>query len=304
MASLKSLVKDFRGEIISGEAWVAVWKDGRGWEAKAFYPESGSYEYGYKFSRYDYEEMMTIASADHKAVCVNGYHTAEYYDSADTEVLWRLGELPLNEIEDKILYFYEARFKLLKGDFLDGFVCPPETEKKYNVYGKMYTIEELREGYETITGIAYDDLTCYEKPLSDEEVYEYMLETLREKEDPQGDVLKRNGLDSWHDETFPYRMLDRMRLDCEYYLGNGGRHAKHLWATDNEREHIDIMKALWERLPEDGKPEWLPYEKLLEYEEKMCSPGVDRLIADAERSCEKANNDVVASRDIEREMEG
>lgn len=52
--------------------------------------------------------------------------------------------------------------------------------KKYNIYGELYTIEELREGYETITGIAYDDLTCYDKPLTDEEIYNYLLDAMKE----------------------------------------------------------------------------------------------------------------------------
>ena len=32
------------------------------------------------------------------------------------------------------------------------------------------------------------------------------------------------------DEKFRYMLLDRMRTDCEYYLGNGGRNARDLWA--------------------------------------------------------------------------
>ena len=55
-----------------------------------------------------------------------------------------------------------------------------EENKKYNVYGEYYTIEQLREGYETITGIVYNDLKCYEKPLTDEEIYHYLLEALAE----------------------------------------------------------------------------------------------------------------------------
>lgn len=55
------------------------------------------------------------------------------------------------------------------------------SKKKYNLDGKEYTIEELREGYETITGIAYDDLTCYDKPLTDEEIYNYLKEALEEE---------------------------------------------------------------------------------------------------------------------------
>lgn len=54
-------------------------------------------------------------------------------------------------------------------------------KKKYNLNGEEYTIEELRKGYEIITGIAYDDLTCYDKPLTDEEIYNYLKETLEEE---------------------------------------------------------------------------------------------------------------------------
>ena len=71
------------------------------------------------------------------------------------------------------------------------------------------------------------------------------------------------------DKQFRYMMLDRMRMDCEYYLGNGNRFAKQLWAGDEVRQ-MAYMKALWNSFPEDGKPEWLPYEKILEYEKEMC----------------------------------
>ena len=71
------------------------------------------------------------------------------------------------------------------------------------------------------------------------------------------------------DERFPHMMLDRMRQDCEYYLGNGNRYAGHLWAG-NEKDHIAYMKEIWERFPKDKRPEWLPYDKILEYEGKMC----------------------------------
>lgn len=71
------------------------------------------------------------------------------------------------------------------------------------------------------------------------------------------------------DKQFRYMMLDRMRMDCEYYLGNGNRFAKQLWAGD-EVHQMAYMKALWNSFPEDGKPEWLPYEKILEYEKEMC----------------------------------
>lgn len=75
------------------------------------------------------------------------------------------------------------------------------------------------------------------------------------------------------DETYRYALLDRHRSDCEYYLGHGNRYPGHLWGN-NEVDHIANMKALWKSFPEDGKPEWLPYDKILEYESKMCPKAI------------------------------
>ena len=30
------------------------------------------------------------------------------------------------------------------------------------------------------------------------------------------------------------------------------------------------MKELWKELPQDGKPEWLTWDALLEYEKEIC----------------------------------
>lgn len=70
------------------------------------------------------------------------------------------------------------------------------------------------------------------------------------------------------DQTFDYRMLDRLRSDCDYYLGNNGksRHEKHLWAGNVDGQ-IKEMKRLWNGLK--VKPEWLSMEEIEEYEKKM-----------------------------------
>lgn len=67
-------------------------------------------------------------------------------------------------------------------------------------------------------------------------------------------------------QQFDYMMLSRLQRDCEYYLGYGGRHEKHLWANTVE-EHIAEMKKLWNGLIE--KPEWLSMEDILDYEKQM-----------------------------------
>lgn len=67
---------------------------------------------------------------------------------------------------------------------------------------------------------------------------------------------------------FEYQLLDRLKMDCDYYLGNGNRYAKHLWAG-NEKEQIEKMKELYNIFPEDQKPEWLTLEQIEEYEKQM-----------------------------------
>lgn len=68
--------------------------------------------------------------------------------------------------------------------------------------------------------------------------------------------------------NFRYMMLDRLRQDCEYYLGNGNRHAGHLWAH-NEVEQIENMKALWNTFEPEDRPEWLTMEQIDDYARRM-----------------------------------
>ena len=45
-----------------------------------------------------------------------------------------------------------------------------------------------------------------------------------------------------------YRLLDRLRSDCEYFLGAGNRAEKHLW-TGSVRAQIAKMRELYDTLP-------------------------------------------------------
>lgn len=65
-----------------------------------------------------------------------------------------------------------------------------------------------------------------------------------------------------------YSMLDRLKEDNEYFLGNGNREESTLWAG-NVKDQIAEMKKLWNELPKDGKPEWLSMAEIEEYEAKM-----------------------------------
>lgn len=69
-------------------------------------------------------------------------------------------------------------------------------------------------------------------------------------------------------EKFNYMMLSRLQTDVKYYLGNGRRHSKHLWAED-EQEHIKEVKKIYNWFKDDKKPEWLTWEQILEYEKEL-----------------------------------
>lgn len=66
---------------------------------------------------------------------------------------------------------------------------------------------------------------------------------------------------------FEYMLLDRMRMDCDYYLGYG-RRAVSILGGDPQK-HINEMKELWKGFPEDGKPQWLTWKEILKYEDQI-----------------------------------
>ena len=67
---------------------------------------------------------------------------------------------------------------------------------------------------------------------------------------------------------FNYMMLGRLQSDCEYFLENGQRSEKHLWAG-NVADQIKEMKKIYNKFVESEKPEWLTLEQIEDYEKEM-----------------------------------
>lgn len=65
-----------------------------------------------------------------------------------------------------------------------------------------------------------------------------------------------------------YQLLGRLQSDCEYYLNEGNRNTKRLWAG-NEVNQIRKMKEIYNSIPKDKKPKWITYEDILRYEKLM-----------------------------------
>lgn len=110
MASLKQIVKEYRDEIVDGCAWVIIYKEGRSWNAEAYWAEDGDYDNGYTFDSDAVAAMERIAKADHKAICINGYYMGFGEDFTN------------DDLANKVQWFYEGRMNQLQGDFLECFV--------------------------------------------------------------------------------------------------------------------------------------------------------------------------------------
>lgn len=65
-----------------------------------------------------------------------------------------------------------------------------------------------------------------------------------------------------------YRMLGRLKSDCEYFLGYGAGNEDALYYK-NVAAHCDAMEKLWNSFSEADKPEWLSMEDINEYRHIM-----------------------------------
>ena len=111
MASLRDTVKDYQDELRDGIAWVAVWKQGRSWNAEYFHLDMDDTLYPEDRSR-----LEEIKSIDPAAVILNGYYCGH------------LGEdMSLDELTAGVRYHYENSM-----NDIDGFIgahddrLPPE----------------------------------------------------------------------------------------------------------------------------------------------------------------------------------
>lgn len=71
-----------------------------------------------------------------------------------------------------------------------------------------------------------------------------------------------------HDSEFDYKLMDRLRSDCEYFINyfSGKGTERVLWAG-NVADQIAKMKELYDKVP--VKPEWLTMQDIQGYEYKM-----------------------------------
>lgn len=113
MAAIREIARRYNDEIQDGIAWVAIWKNGRSWEAEAFWEEGGDYDGGYFFSSDDMERMEEILKVDRKAIMINGYYTN--CGTVEDE------RVSIESVVSGIEWNYYNRYNQLFG-FFDGWV--------------------------------------------------------------------------------------------------------------------------------------------------------------------------------------
>lgn len=68
--------------------------------------------------------------------------------------------------------------------------------------------------------------------------------------------------------AYQYMLLDRIRQDCNYFLGNGNGYEPHLYGGSVEAA-CNAMEEIFFSLPDSEKPEWISLEDILEYRKEM-----------------------------------
>ncbi len=166
---------------------------------------------------------------------INDFCVAEYGSPADFSDLEKVGIAYTTVTDEEIPIQVNADLvhyrieRYLDGQFLE--------RRQYE------SLDELIQN--ELAELDFDDLIS----VSDEEL-ESIGATLEQRSDD-------------------YRLLSRLKADCDYFLGAGGRAEKHLWAG-NVREQIAKMRELYDALPE--KPEWLTMEDIDRYAQRMEPP--------------------------------
>lgn len=182
-----------------------------------------------------------------------------------------------------------------------GDACPVclDTPESFILKGKIAADEDVaeEEGIETPESEETDDTKDSDTTLDDKEEDNEKVDTdtdtdtdkedkleaseqVKESDDKLEESVKLNESKSidniiddmiHKDDTFKYQMLSRLQMDCDYFLGNGNRAEKYLWAT-NVLDHIKLMRALYNSFEDDKKPEWLTEQDIDNYEKEMSKP--------------------------------
>ena len=145
----------------------------------------------------------------------------------------------------------------------------------------MKTLELTRVGEHRMEGGLYKDkngnyyVDCHDEPKKSGVSVVYRLSPKNEIDGEPDKMIEceikiLNPLSKREERMkefkFDYMMLNRMQMDCKYY--DSAEHYNNSHAS-TIRQTIDRMKEIWNKFPEDLKPEWISLEEIEGYEKKF-----------------------------------
>lgn len=199
----------------------------------------------------------------------------KYKDIFIKDILSQYDELKsLNEDLDEIPIVDKLNFINKRTNGLPGIVNINEFIDCLNAVGKdKFMVKETKVGSNLSLADLKDEWMTlkkkgwkwYTKNIPGDFLTYYVFEKINKGENIKEDLDISN-----MDDSFKYRLLDRMRSDCEYYI-NGAKSNKHLF-MQNPQAQIKAMKDIYNSFSEKDVPEWISMEDINNYERQMCNP--------------------------------
>lgn len=123
-----------------------------------------------------------------------------------------------------------------------------------------------------VKSIGRDDLAeiLQNAVVAEQQMAQEQAEPAPEVTEPKEDVQNTEQADAQsatNDHSYEYMLLDRLRSDCEYFLGTGETAENNHLCAGNPEAQIKKMQELYDMLPE--KPEWLTQEDINQYAQQM-----------------------------------
>ena len=199
----------------------------------------------------------------------------KYKDIFIKDILSQYNELKsLNEDLDEIPVVDRLNFINKRRNGMPGITNISEFIDCLNSVGKdKFMVKETKAGSNLSLADLKDEWMTlkrkgwkwYTKNIPGDFLTYYVFEKINKGENIKEDLDISN-----MDDSFKYRLLDRMRSDCEYYI-NGAKSNKHLF-MQNPQAQIKAMKDIYNSFSEKDVPEWISMEDINNYERQMCNP--------------------------------
>ncbi len=208
-----------------------------------------------------------LRNENEQRVFAEVFEMSRNYKEAEGLVLY-------NAVDDYFCVNYKREPIPSLGEVLEVYDNIKEQERLAEKYG----VKDVKssEGYDNLQAI-YEDiyqLSAEYKELDGLVDYNYVNYCYNNVSSlTRGELLvlydvvkEQQSLDIQKPFEFKYKLLDRLRTDCDYYLGNGNHNDKDLWA-ENAAAQLEKMQNIYDELP--VKPEWLTQEQIFKYAEDM-----------------------------------